>query len=329
MNVFTIRQVMKGYSDELALSSISFSVQQGEFLAIVGPSGSGKTTLLNILGGLMNPDSGKVLFKDEEMEGPDIRLVPGYEEIKVVRQDLDLRLKISVEDNIRDALLGYNDDFKEEKTAILLDFFSLTPFRKKRPSQLSGGQRQRLVIARAMASEPEVLLLDEPFSALDVINSSLALSEIKSLAAETNTTVVLVTHQPQDALQADRILVLQEGEVQQLGRVEEIYQTPASVEVAKLFGPINIFSPEEFQQHFPDQPLNSKSIVGVRPEDIIFEQKPGASLIVEDVTFMGSHYLLKLKSTFGKEIMTYDFQKRCEEGDQVSIELKNDHGMSF
>ncbi|MEP0368572.1 MAG: ABC transporter ATP-binding protein [Cyclobacteriaceae bacterium] len=308
------------------LDQINISVERGEFVSIVGPSGSGKTTLLRLLAGHISPTSGRVLFHDEEMEGPDIRLVPGYEEIKLVYQQFELSPNISARENINAALNGYTAEYRSERINFLLDFFGLTPYADHKPYQLSGGQQQRLAIAKAMSTEPEVLLLDEPFSALDPMNSAIFLKEVARLARESDTAVVLVTHDTRDAMMADRVVVLMGGAIQQEAPPQKIYYHPQTVEVGSFFGPVNTLSAAQAQA----LGYETEGDVYLRPESFdIDPAKEGEGLTIKEVLFRGAYQVLIITQYDGHDLVVYDFHKRYSIGDLVSVAIIEDHVMKL
>lgn len=310
--------------DGVTLKDINLSVAKGEFISIVGPSGSGKTTLLRILAGHLNPTGGSLKFHDEIVEGPDIRLVPGYEEIKLVYQQYELRPNISAYENIGFSLSAYTAEYRKERIHFLLDFFGLSDVASHKPYQLSGGQQQRLALAKAMSNEPEVLLMDEPFSALDPMNSALFLTEVKRLAKETNTAVILVTHDTRDAMMADRILVLMDGEIRQAGTPDQIYFKPVSQEIAAFFGPVNIFEPGEFELF--GQSIDQKCCV--RAEGFKIDLNDSGYVIIETI-FRGAYQVLVVQFMAHKNLLIFDFEKRFQQGDRVSIQVKIDEIITF
>lgn len=311
----------------LLFENLDFGVKQGEFLAVVGPSGSGKSTLLRLLAGHLKPTNGKIYFHDEEIEGPDVRLVPGYDEIKLVYQQFELRPNISARENILAVLNEYNREYRIERVAFLLSFLGLEPYANHRPYELSGGQQQRLAIAKAMANEPEVLLMDEPFSALDPMSSSIFLKEVKRLAAETGTSIVLVTHDTRDALMADNIVVLMNGVVRQIGTPQEIYFKPSDVEVASFFGPINHLSSEESK--LIDSKLDGPMYL--RAESLIpVEWREGLTKFhIKEIVFRGAYQILIISLSKEKEVLAFDFQRRFKPGAYVSLNILSNELVNF
>lgn len=246
MTYFSIQNVSKSYDSLFALHEFSLEMKKGQFLAIVGESGSGKSTLLRIMAGLETQSSGEVWLKDRPIENPAQRLVPGYDEIKLIYQDFHLNPNSTVEENIARPLLQYNKTYSKDRLERLLFDLGLENLKDRLPRQLSGGQQQKVAIAAALAVEPDVLLLDEPFSSLDAIQKHKLIAELKELFQEMGTTVVFVTHDLDDALRlTDNLIILQKGKIVQKGGSQELCEHPKTRYVARLFSPINLI-PDRF-----------------------------------------------------------------------------------
>lgn len=240
MSFLSVQHIFKSYPTQAALQDISLELQEGDLLAIVGESGSGKSTLLRVLAGLENQDSGVVLLSGEKVLKPSEKLVAGHEEIKLIHQDYDLYPKSTLAENIARPLLLYDKAYSQQRVKTLLRQFGLSPFADRYPHQLSGGQQQKVAIAVAMATEPKVLLLDEPFSSLDAIQTHQLLGELAVSFRESQTTVVFVTHDLDDALRlTDELLIMQKGKIIQKGNSKALCERPKNRYVARLFSPIN------------------------------------------------------------------------------------------
>lgn len=290
--ILEAQNIHKAYEGRTILQNISLDLSSGDVHVLLGPSGSGKTSLLRILAGLLDPDQGQVLLEEKKIEGPKDRLVPGYEEISIAHQDFKLKHKMTVMENIRYELLAYTKDYQQERIETLLNLFKIQHLRDKDIALLSGGEKQRVAIARAMAHEPEVLLMDEPFSNLDLGTKSSLLSELRTLAQQTETAILLVTHDTRDALEvADRISVLHQGEIIRQGPPKEVYEDPQSVIVANLFGPFNLIHKKDFKQLGI---TSQASKVGVWPEHLI-AIKDGMPAELVSTTFMGHYWKVEAK----------------------------------
>ena len=236
--------ISKRFGSFLALDSVDLHVQAGELLALLGPSGSGKTTLLRILGGLERADAGSINFFGEEARG----LTPRDRQVGFVFQHYSLFRHMTVHDNIAFGLDVRPRQERLPKSAItervnrLLELVQLAPLADRYPSQLSGGQRQRVALAQALAIEPRVLLLDEPFGALDAKVRKELRRWLRRLHDEMHITSVFVTHDQEEALElADRVVVMNSGRVEQIGSPAEVYDRPASPFVYDFLGNVNRF----------------------------------------------------------------------------------------
>ncbi len=223
----TVKNLIKRFDDKLVLDSISFDLKQGEFLSILGPSGCGKTTLLRILIGLEKSDGGEI-FKD----GQEISHLPSAERgMGIVFQNYALFPNMNVLQNVMYALTLKKETKAQAKEIALktIENVGLSDQIHKYPHQLSGGQQQRVAIARTLATNPDVILLDEPISALDVTNREIMKAELKSLQKKFNATMLFITHDQEEAFfLSDRIMVMNEGVIEQIDTPLEIYKNPAS-----------------------------------------------------------------------------------------------------
>ena len=221
----SVRNLKKNFDGRMALDDISFDLMEGEFLSILGPSGCGKTTLLRILIGLEKADSGEII-----KGGRDIQNLSSIERgMGIVFQNYALFPNMTVLENVKYALtLNPTTKKDAEKTALrTLEQVGLLDQKDKKPNQLSGGQQQRVAIARTLATNPDVILLDEPISALDVANREIMKNELKALQKKFNVTMLFITHDQEEAFYlSDRIMVMSEANIVQVGTPLEIYRQP-------------------------------------------------------------------------------------------------------
>jgi sulfate/thiosulfate transport system ATP-binding protein len=233
-----IDTVSKQFGDFNALQDVSLEVPEGSLTALLGPSGSGKSTLLRIIAGLETPDSGTVSIAGDDVS----HVVPQKRGIGFVFQHYAAFTHMSVRDNVAFGLSIRKRPKGEIRQRVdeLLELVGLTKWADQRPSQLSGGQRQRMALARALAVQPKVLLLDEPFGALDAIVRAELRAWLRRLHDEQGTTTVLVTHDQEEAMEvADRIAVMSQGHIEQVGPPREIYDRPATEFVMSFVGPVS------------------------------------------------------------------------------------------
>jgi iron(III) transport system ATP-binding protein len=303
--------IRKSFGAFQALSDIDLAIGTGEFVCFLGPSGCGKTTLLRIIAGLETQTAGSIF-----QGGRDISVLPPAErDYGIVFQSYALFPNLSVADNVAYGLVNR----KQPRSAItqrvdeLLKLVGLPGSGAKFPAQLSGGQQQRIALARALATSPGLLLLDEPLSALDALERVRLRQEIRSLQRKLGVTTVMVTHDQEEALSvADRIVVMNQGVIEQVGTPMQVYRDPASPFVADFVGKINVLSgrlqpggrvrigASEFAcEHLTDTQRDVK--VYLRPEDVLARPiSPGDSNVfegdIEKIEFLGSYCLVRVTS---------------------------------
>lgn len=307
MSYFSIKKVSKSYDNQLVLHPFSLDLEKGEFLAIVGESGSGKSTLLRIMAGLEVQDQGEVFLDGEAILNPKQKLVSGYDEVRLIHQNFHLYPNSTVEENLSRPLLNYERKYAKERVDYLLDLLGLADFRERYPRQLSGGQQQRVAIGKALSVEPEVVLLDEPFSSLDKIQTHSLITELKDTFQAMGTTVVFVTHDLEDALRlTDNLLILQKGKCIQKGNSQVLCEQPKTEYVARLFSAIN-------------QLPGSRDLY-LRPADVKLRTRGGELAHVIDSRYF-VHFnslLVKLKES---EMVweADDTERRFQVGDRVYL----------
>ena len=237
------REVSSAFGDVRALDEVSFSIEPGEFFAMLGPSGSGKTTCLRLVAGFDLPDAGQVL-----LDGADVSAVPPFDRnVNTVFQDYALFPHMTVLENVAygPRVRGVNADTRAERAREMLELVQLGSQGERRPAQLSGGQRQRVALARALINHPKVLLLDEPLGALDLKLREEMQIELKGLQRRLGITFVYVTHDQGEALSmADRVAVFNMGRIEQLAAPRDLYARPATAFVARFVGSANVANAE-------------------------------------------------------------------------------------
>ncbi|WP_249866224.1 putative 2-aminoethylphosphonate ABC transporter ATP-binding protein [Paenibacillus konkukensis] len=294
-----INQVSKSFGTFDALKQIHIGIRKGEFVCLLGPSGCGKTTLLRILAGLESPDSGSVV-----MNGKDMTYVsPANRKFGIVFQSYALFPNLSAYENIAYGLKGKGMTKREihGKVEEMLEMVGLSQARDRYPSQLSGGQQQRIALARAIALSPDMLLLDEPLSALDAKVRHKLRQEICDLQKRLGITTVMVTHDQEEALtMADRIIVMNHAEVIQIGTPEEIYDRPRTPFVADFIGTMNFIH----RQPDPRSELKNECLLSVRPEHILIVSKPmegGIHVVLKFIEFRGSFYRITVQTVLSSQ----------------------------
>jgi sulfate transport system ATP-binding protein len=298
--VISVRNVSKKFGDFVALDDVSVDVESGALLALLGPSGSGKSTLLRVIAGLEQPDTGEVFISGREAT----RLKPQQRGVGFVFQHYAPFKHMTVADNVAFGLTVRKRPKAEVRARVheLLELVQLDGLGKRYPAQLSGGQRQRMALARALAVEPEVLLLDEPFGALDARVRQELRDWLRRLHDEVHVTTVFVTHDQEEAMQiADEIVLLNRGRIEQLGSPQDLYERPANEFVLTFVGEATRFGEEL-----------------VRPHDVLLSTLPdpgSAEALVERVAYLGFEVRVQLVLGEGQRFdaqLTHDEAERLE-----------------
>jgi putative spermidine/putrescine transport system ATP-binding protein len=288
------KNITKHYGSEVALSNFSLDINSGELVSILGPSGCGKTTALRILAGFIEPTEGNLLVGGQEI----LNLPAAKRGYGMVFQSYSLFPNMTTFENIEFPLKLRKVDaaVRTKRVNDLLELINMTEHANKFPHQLSGGQQQRIALARALALEPPILLLDEPLSALDATVRDQLRDEIRSLQKRLGITTVFVTHDQQEAMAiSDRVAVMRNGQVEQVGSPKELYQNPRNSFVAKFVGTSNqiestrigeawkvlgstVSGPESF----------NTGIAFIRPEDITVTPSAAGLAVIDEISFLGS-----------------------------------------
>ena len=321
------RNIVKNFDGQTVLKGINLDIYENEFVTLLGPSGCGKTTLLRILGGFLDQDEGEVIFNGEEISKTPAYLRP----INTVFQKYALFPHLNVYENVAFGLRikKMSNDLIEPRVNRMLELVGLDGYQKRDVSQLSGGQQQRVAIARALVNEPDVLLLDEPLSALDAKLRKEMQQELKRIQKEVGITFIFVTHDQEEALtMSDKIVVMKDGNIEQIGTPTEIYNEPANRYVARFIGESNIvdgimkkdylvnFDDRDFECVDYDFKPNEPVDVVIRPEDIEIVKKNTGKLNgqVISVLFKGVHYevIVETKKGASKTIVLHVLEDKDE-----------------
>ena len=306
------RSVSKQFGSFVALDDVSVEVPAGSLTALLGPSGSGKSTLLRIIAGLEQPDAGRVLI-----EGHDVTSRPPQERgVGFVFQHYAAFKHMTVAKNVAFGLEIRRRPKSEikDRVAQLLELVQLNGFADRYPAQLSGGQRQRMALARALAVEPDVLLLDEPFGALDARVRKELRAWLRRLHDEVHVTTIFVTHDQEEAMDlADQIVVMSHGQVEQVGGARELYDNPANEFVMTFVGEVN-----QLGRSF------------VRPHDVEFGE--GDEALVERVVHLGFEVRVELRLANGEELwaqVTREEAQRLELAEGARVRVRPKHAKVF
>ena len=326
-----IEGVSKRYGDVQALKDVNLEVKGSEFFTLLGPSGCGKTTLLRIIAGLELPDTGRVILK-----GQDITSLPANRRmVNTVFQSYALFPHLTIFENVAFGLRSRKTpkDDVERRVNRRLEMLGIEDMRDRRPDQLSGGQKQRVALARALVNEPDILLLDEPMSALDAKLRAQVQEDLRRIQRRWGRTFLLVTHDQSEALVcSDRLAVMHQGQVIQHGNPEAVYDTPRNTFVAQFLGAANLIegtrtdggiqTPLGFF-HLDKQPPWTRGTVAIRPEWIrISDTRPetnGFQATVKEVIYRGTNFDLWIEP--GPLRVRTSSYKHFKPGDPVWVYL--------
>lgn len=291
------------------LSSIDFKLKPGEIVGIVGASGGGKSSFLKILGGLLDPSSGSVSFEGKKVKGPSELLIPGHPEIQLVNQDFGLDIYHTVRENVIQKMLYLPNDTRNEFTDELLDLVELTDLSDQKAISLSGGEQQRLAIIRALAVEPKVLLLDEPFAHLDVHLKQKVGAYLKALSKVRKMSTILVSHEGQDTMEwSSKVYFLNEGKFERIDTPQGFYNQPNSYFEGRFFGELNEIS------------INRKKVL-FRPNQFRIVSENGIQLISKSSQFCGFYYRNECKTLKNERVILYQ-ANHIEKGTNLHIEIE-------
>jgi len=346
MSLLKINNLQKSFAGVKAVNDISITLEKGKVLAILGESGSGKTTLLHLISALCEPDSGTLTLDNERITPPSEKLIAGHPDIKLVRQDYGLFPNMSIRANIAYELRYYEENYRNQRVDKLLDISGLAHVQHHLPRQVSGGEQQRATIVKAIAEEPKLLLLDEPFSHLDAVNKRRLKNEVLDLIKAEEVSCIFVTHDVADAYgMADELLIMKNGNALQLGSPEEIYRNPINQYVAEITGEVSISSEfrvenSEFKTtkfinsnhtnnlHEYDKILRTQHPTAdrsefepfLRPSQIRVSEKSKVKAVIQSVKFLGAYYEVVLKvEDFNLKMYSFD---KPRIGEEIGIEIR-------
>ena len=331
MDYLSLKNVTKKFGREktFALNKVSFDATKSEIVGIIGSSGSGKTTLLRIISGLEIPQSGKIVLNDNILNDTSVFVAPENRNCTLVFQDYALFPHLTVLENIN---FGKNTSLKPGNVKRLLEIAKIKDLIARYPHEISGGEQQRVALIRAMATNPNLLLLDEPLAHLDYELKEGVRSELMNIFTETDTSVLFVSHDIEDSMKmADKLVVLNKGEVEQIGTPMEIYSHPVNRYVAMLLGKTNLI-PRTFMRSAEDyfiDDLNNIEVISVRPNQFIIEKpestndSPKFTGKISALSEMGSFIEVVLSTGNLDLLIHFPFDSKVNKDEEITVSITN------
>jgi iron(III) transport system ATP-binding protein len=339
-----VKDLTAEYENSPVVENVNFHLAKGELACLLGPSGCGKTTILNTICGFKGVKSGSIALDGKVLTCPEHNLPPEKRQIGLVFQDHALFPHLDIKRNIGFGLRGKTRQEKKQIVGKLLELIGLSEHRDKFPHELSGGQSQRVALARALAPQPKLLLMDEPFSNLDVeLRTSLGV-EIHNILKEQGTTAIMVTHDQQDAFAlGDSIGVMKKGEIMQWGSAFELYHEPKSKFVANFVGEGVFVNGQMVESNRvltsfgsvtgesrTTELLNKDVELLVRPDDVVIAPDSPIRAEVLKKSFRGAQTLYTLKLSSDERLLSLmPSHEDFELGDQIGVQLEPDHLVCF
>jgi len=339
-----INAIKSVYDDTAIINDLSLSLENGEIGCLLGPSGCGKTTLLRCVAGLQELAGGEILLSEQTLSTADYTQPTEQRNIGMVFQDYALFPHMTIQQNIQFGIPNLSRSQKKQRVQELLELVSLPNTEKRYPHELSGGQQQRIALARALAPKPDILLMDEPFSGLDVeLRESLA-REVRCILKAEGITALMVTHNQNEAFAiADSIGVMHSGKLLQWDSPYNLYHEPKHPFIADFIGQGSLISGSVcdchavhtelglLKTHLPFGVQTGEHVsVLVRPDDILHDDDSDWELEVVNRAFRGSHFLFTLKLPNGEKVMCMSQSHHDHKvGSKIGIKLEMDHAVVF
>lgn len=318
-----VENLLKIENEIKAIYHVSFTMVNGERLALMGETGSGKTSILKMIAGLMQPDGGEIIFRQEKVLGPFERLIPGQPGIAFLSQHFELRPNFFVHE-----ILEYANELDSKSSLHIYLICQVDHLMNRKTHQLSGGERQRIALARLLTTKPRLLLLDEPFAHLDFAHKQTIKDVIETASKELGFSCLLVSHDPADILSwADRVILLQDGKILQQGNPVTLYQKPINHYAALLLGEAN-FLPVKVANAICKTNLQEGNnlVYLLRPADIEWCRNAdlGAAATVHNITFNGSMYKI-VAHCMGESIVINNINKAVEKGETIYCKASSEN----
>lgn len=318
--MLSVQELQFSYpNQQMAVNQVSFEVTQGEHVALIGESGCGKSSLLHLIYGKLQPLSGSIIWNGKQVQGPLHKLIPGEEDVKLLTQEFDLMPFISVEQNITKYVSRMFPEHNLQRCKELLKVVDLEGYENRMVKELSGGQKQRVAIAQCLAKQPQLFLMDEPFSHIDQFKKNRLRRKLFSFLKKENVTCIFATHDPKDMLHfSDKTLVMSHGRLIDFRAPKELYKHPKSELVASLFEETNIIHhsflpfkiPKGNYLYYPNE-------IKISPD---FKAK-SIEVRVKNKYFQGSTWLVEVRSSKGLHLLI-ESNEQCEKGNKMYVDFK-------
>jgi ABC-type sugar transport system ATPase subunit len=307
--------IHKKLSAAFALGPVEFRQEKLQRISIAGETGSGKSTLLKIIAGILQPDGGKVLFNEKRVLGPDEQLIPGHPGVAYLPQDHALRNNYRIEE-----LLDYANRLPEEEAIALYKLCRIDHLLQRKNDQLSGGEKQRIALARLLVGAPKLLMMDEPFSNLDLIHKNILRTVIENIGRQLQISCILTSHDPTDTLSwADEIIVMRNGQIVQQAAPHTIYHQPINEYVAGLFGDFDLLEPG-IAMLFNHEITDNKRLF-IRPEQLVISKKAqGVPARLDQLIFRGVYQVAKLDIN-GRQLNAITLLDGLNTGEMVYVSM--------
>ena len=311
--MLAVKNISFGYTDKIILHNINFTIKKGQNIAVIGESGCGKSTLLKLIYGLYDLNEGEITYKGEIVTGPKHNLIPGMSYMKYLAQDFDLMPYVTAAENVGNFLSNFYPEEKQRRIHELLQIVEMDGFADVKAKYLSGGQQQRIALAKVLALEPEVLLLDEPFSHIDNFRKNALRRNLFAYLKQKGVTVIVATHDSTDALSfADETIVIKQGVMLDKAPSKEIYYYPQDKYTASLFGEVN-----EIKLELLTLTQNPDETVLIYPHQLKITEGGPLRVTVKQCYFKGNRYLVK--GALNKQVIFFENQKELEVNEEVTL----------
>ncbi len=311
--MLAVKNISFGYTDKTIIHNLSFTIKKGQNIAVIGESGCGKSTLLKLIYGLYDLNEGEITYNGEQVQGPKFHLIPGMPYMKYLAQDFDLMPFVTAAENVGSYLSNFYPEEKQQRIAELLEIVEMGAFANVKAQYLSGGQQQRIALAKVLALEPEVLLLDEPFSHIDNFRKNALRRNLFAYLKQKGITCIVATHDSTDALSfSDETIVIKDGRILDKAPSKTIYYNPVDKYTASLFGEVN-----EIKLELLTLTKNADETVLIYPHQLIVAEDGPLKVTVKQCYFKGSRYLIK--SALNRQVIFFEHHKEIPGNTEVSL----------